>query len=675
MKPKTTLILLVIAVVIGAFVWYDAKYLDPTDKVKEQEKRVLPKLKPDDVARLELRNTNGVIVVERAGDKWDMKQPFAVRANKPNINSILSDLEFLDAERVITPKELQEAQVGLADYGLDKPQIEVTFTLKDKPDKPRTLKMGSASQVGDNLYVMVDGRENVYLVGKSLLGRLNKSVDDLRDRAVVDVETGQLTRLEIKSGNRQIELTHAEAGEAGTETWRISRPIQARADREKVGAIARQLSDLEVDTFVTEEPKDLKLYGLDDAPHEVSVFTKGSDGARIVLFGVSPTNDTEKVYAKRKSANSIFLVKKDFTTNLVLQVNDLRDRKLAEFDTEQVRRVELEVGGHALKLARARDDWEIAEPAKFKAEQDACGDLVHLVADVEIKEFVADVVTDLATYGLDKPFAQITLHKAAGAAVESPKAESASTNAAPATTTPAAATEPAPIVTVQVGKVDPTKGIVYVKRVDEPFVYGAETNFLADLPKGLLDLRNRTILDVDADSVSKIEIARGASKFVTDRVFVKNESGVESREWKLVSPAQGVLDVDAVVDAVAALSDLKAEKLVADNPSNLAEYGLDQPALTATFVTAATTNAPELTYVLLVGKEGADKRHCAQLKGNPLVFELDETTFDQISKDFVGKPEEKPLSKPEVPASTVTNPPPAAATPPPPAAASPPAAK
>src|SRR5436190_416520 len=127
MKPKTTIILLIVAVLIGGFVWYDHTHLQDTDKSKQQEKRVFPNLKSGDVTKLELHNTNGMIVVEKAADKWEMKQPYQVRANKSMVDAILSDLEFLDAERAMTARDLKEANATLAGYGLEKPRIEATL--------------------------------------------------------------------------------------------------------------------------------------------------------------------------------------------------------------------------------------------------------------------------------------------------------------------------------------------------------------------------------------------------------------------------------------------------------------------------------------------------------------------------------------------------------------------
>jgi hypothetical protein len=649
MRPKTTFILLLIAVLLGAFLWVDWKFLKDTETRTEQHKRLFPYVQSGDVTKLELHNTNGVIVVEKAGDKWDMKQPFTVRASKSEVESILSDLEFLDTERAMPAKEWKEGGATLASYGLEPPRATATFTVKDKTF---TLHLGQETKLGDNLYAAVTGRDDVFVIGKRLSAKLNKTVDDLRDRTVIEFSARDLTKLELKAGNRQIELAKAEAPEGGAERWRITRPINARAGKSKIEDIADKLAGLRVESFVTEDPKDLKLYGLDEPAQEATLFTRGYEGARTVQLGAAPTNDATVVYAKRKAANSIFTVKHDIVTNLVLQVNDLRDRDLVDFDADDAKAVELRIGSQTIKLARHTNDWEIIEPSKWKAEQSACDDLVSHVGEAEIKEFTADVVTDLAQYGLDQPQFEITLHKEKVVTVTTTNEPAATaTNAAPVVQT-TSTTNLVPLATIQVGRIDTEKGLVFVKRTDEAFVYGLDTNFVADLPKGPLDLRDRTILSIGADDIQRLEITRAGTQFVTERVTVKSTNDFESREWKLVAPAQGVLDVNAVEDAVHELGEIKAERLVTENPPNLAAYGLEPARLTVQFVAVAGTNAPPQTHTLLLGGETPDKHGFAMLKGNPLVFEWDSAAYDRIAHEFVTQPETRPAETNAPPTET-----------------------
>src|ERR1051326_417654 len=452
MKPKTTIILLVIAVLIGGFVWYDHTHLKDTWEVEQQQKRVFPNLKSGDVTKLELHSTNGVIVVEKAGDKWDMKQPYQVRANKSMVDAILSDLEFLDAERAMTAKDLKEANETPAGYGLEKPRIEATITVSGKT---QTIKLGDESKVGGNVYAAIAGSDKVYVVPKRMVESLSKTVDDMRDRSVLEFTASQVNKMKLKAGNRQVELSKIENTAESAESWRILRPINARADRTKVEGIGSKLADLKVETFVTEDPKDLKPYGLDEPVQEVSLFVKGSDGGKTVQFGAALTNDATKVYAKRESANSVFTVKSDILTNLVAQVNELRDRSLAEFETDQVKAVDLLMSGLNIKLAHDTNGWAIVEPAKLKAEQSACDDLVHHIHDAEIKEFAADVITDPAQFGLDKPACEITLKKekpppAAVTSTNEPPKIASATNSVPAAD--AKTPEWVSLVTLQIGK-------------------------------------------------------------------------------------------------------------------------------------------------------------------------------------------------------------------------------
>src|SRR5262249_26031339 len=149
----------------------------------------------------------------------------------------------------------------------------------------QTIKLGDESKVGGNVYAAIAGSDKVYVIPKRMIESMGKTVDDMRDRAVVEITASQLNKLELRSGNRQIEMTKLENTPDATDGWRITRPINARADKTKIEDIGSKLADLKVEKFVTEDPKDLKPYGLDEPAQEVTVFTKGADGSKTVQFG------------------------------------------------------------------------------------------------------------------------------------------------------------------------------------------------------------------------------------------------------------------------------------------------------------------------------------------------------------------------------------------------------
>ncbi|MCX6909181.1 MAG: DUF4340 domain-containing protein, partial [Verrucomicrobia bacterium] len=169
MKPKTTLILLVIAAAMGLFIWLKDSQLPSTADRESRAKRVFD-LKGDDITKIQVAlntsNLVGRVVIEKDKDKWQLREPLAYRASGSEVNSVCSALEFLNRDGVITPAELKTKGGKLSDYGLDKPPVELTFW---KKDKPTVIKVGKASPVGSTVYIQLAGKDDILMVDKSLL--------------------------------------------------------------------------------------------------------------------------------------------------------------------------------------------------------------------------------------------------------------------------------------------------------------------------------------------------------------------------------------------------------------------------------------------------------------------------------------------------------------------------
>ncbi|MBI5396033.1 MAG: DUF4340 domain-containing protein [Verrucomicrobia bacterium] len=661
MKPKTTLILLGITAAVFAFIWFQERHWETTDQKAGRAKRVFD-LKSGDVTNLVMQvattNYTGRIVLAKEKDKWWMREPLAVRASGSEANRITSGLESLDRQDAITPQQLKEKGGKLSDYGLDKPQVEFTFLQKNQPT---TIKLGKPAPVGNSVYIQVSGNKDILVVGKELLTDLDRKLDDLRERTLVEFNTYQATRLEVTQGKKTIEMVKAAKPGATDKVWQLAQPIKARADQSKVDGLASKLNDLKAETFVTEKPADLKTYDLDQPQLEVTLYTSEQEGAITVQFGGALKDDAAKVYCKRKGVDSIYAVKGDILKDFTLQVNDLRDKKLADFAGDDAREIAISFANQTLRLAKDKEDWKLTEPEATKADNSEVGNLLTNLTGLEVKEFVADVVTDPAKYGLDRPYYTVIVKKEApaepapaastGSSTNAPAASAgakvaASTNAPAATASAPAAPKLVTLIELQFGKEDKDKKLVYVKRADEPYVYAVESDGFGKLPKTALTLRNRTLIATEKSKVTKLVSIAGAAKVAVEK---------KDDKWKLAAGVQGVLDTNALDDVLWTVTGLNAEKFVSAAAADQAQYGVDKPARVLNFeVSDAGTNK---TFELSLGKETADKGRYGLLRGQPQIFELSASTTSSLTKDLLKRPETN------VPPAKVTAPAPAAKPP------------
>jgi hypothetical protein len=511
MNTRTTLFLIVLVTLVGGFVFWDHHKGTTTEKSEVKRKRILD-LDPKDVTGIDLVRSNQTLVLERAGDNWDMKQPLATRADTSAVNSILDELEFAERMRTITEKELQG--VSLVDFGLNPPVTRVTLHSKKRPVG---LLIGHETPTKEALYVQVEGRKEVCVASKSLQERLSQTVDSLRSRAAIEFSPVAATRLEIKTADRVIELARAVALTNVVSRWTLTRPLIARADQNKVSELLTGLNGLRIQEFISDDPNDVHTYLLDEPVREVTV-TAG-DAGQTLVFGKSPTNDASKVYAKLKAGPSVVTISADVAKKFAMQINDLRDSRVLTFPDDAVKGIEILRGTDRIAVTSSNQAWKLIAPIAVDGDDDAIRRFLRDLGDLRATQFVADVTTDLDRYGLAAPGMTVTV-------------SGEGTNI---------------MTQLLVGGLDPSNGCRYVKRSDEPFVYGIESNALDKIPGSYVALRSRQIFDFKPEQVMKV---------VAGNVTAERDA---AGKWQLVSPPKGTLDVEGLQNVLTLLCRLRAE--------------------------------------------------------------------------------------------------------------------
>ena len=228
-------------------------------------------------------------------------------------------------------------------------------------------------------------------------------------------------------------------------------------------------------------------------------------------------------------------------------------------------------------------------------------------------DFPDDQPSDLSAYGLDNPRLKITLHLGKDNAEKS----------------------------ILLGKENDKKEI-YVQRGGQPTVYTVSDWIFRDLDKNLADFRDKTLLAFDRDKVTAVELKR------KDGSHVKLVHGA-GKQWQ-IEGVEGKPAETTITQYVTDLHDLKGYEIAADQPADLAQFGLDQPLLTLTV--AGEENKPAGTVLLSSHQKDGKKEYTAMPEGGPTVFLVRDylfTRLDKQPKDFVEKPP-TPTAAPGTPA-------------------------
>lgn len=501
MDSRKTIFLLLLVGILGAVVLWDHYKGKPTETRRTQAKRLL-KFTANDVTRIELIRSNQTILLEKTDDRWQLRQPLDTRADFSAVRSILDELEFAERIRTLAGDDLRGNH--LADYGLASPRQTVRLHTKTGT---LALHFGADTPTGDAIYLQADGQPEILVARKSGLQRVNLSLDDLRSRRPLEFETAAATRIEIKAADRLLELTRQPGAR-----WQLTRPLSARADDTKTDDLLHDLAGLRIQEFLSEKPEDVHTYGLAEPEREITVTTTNT--TQTLLLGPPLTNDATKIIAKLKEAPSIFTLPSSAVKGFAVTHNDLRDTRLVPWTETEITGVDF--GTFALE--RTNNTWHIMRPLPVAPDAALWRDALRELTGLRVQEFAADVATDLDRYGLANPARTITLTGSV-------------TNQT---------------IQLLISATQPPAPVGYVKRADEPFIYAVAADALARLPAHYGAIRDRTIFALEPDQITE---------WHAGNLIARRPPG---GAWQLVQPQQGVLDTDALHEALQTFARLRA---------------------------------------------------------------------------------------------------------------------
>ena len=375
----------------------------------------------------------------------------------------------------------------------------------------------------------------------------------------------------------------------GADGWKLTEPTAAKADESEVNGITSNLSSLTVERVVDEAPANLGDYGLKEPVIEVSFKSKGDKALRTLQLGTKTPTGSD-IYAKLANEKKVFLVLGYLESTFNRQPFDLRDKKILSIDRDKVDRLEVVNGDSTILLTRGAGDWKLASPVEARGDFGTVEGLVSRLQSAEMKSIVAENPTDMKQYGLDKPAVLVTIGLGSARA--------------------------------QLGlgaKTD--KGDVYARDLSRTMVVTVAPDLLTELQKGANDLRRKDIFEFRAYNLTRIELTRGATTLVVEKIKGKGKDAADT--WQNAATKKP-LDAAKFEAFLTKLAGFRAQSFA--DPK--AKTGLDQPALSV----KATYDAGKKTESVHIGRAGSDV--FAGRPDEPGAAKLDTAEFEGALKDL-----------------------------------------
>ena len=597
MRPRTTIVLLLLVVAVGAFIRFYESKRPNTEEASRRAQNVI-NFDRDKIEGIVIQNGDERIELKRVDKKWRLESPVKDLADSSVVESLLFDLEDWKKEATITGKEMEADKNKMADYGLTKAKLRLKLL---GPQAPPEILFGNNAALENRIYVRFENAKNAFLATENIKNAILKKPEDFRDRKLTDTIATQITRVALKTPAGEMEL------QKQGEHWQILKPLRVRADDQKVNDLLAQITTSRIQQFVADDRGDLHPYGLAEPRGTVTIFTADDKQGQLLQIGGVPEKAKDQVYVRFTSRNFVYTLPKKIEEVLNTRPNDLRDRHLVRFDENQLDRITIDAPGKdKTVLVRKGEVWTIANRNNIAANAGEVRRLIDLIAAEQVTKFVEDVASDLPRYGLDKPQLIVTLSSFAS---ENTAETSAGEH---------------PMATIAFGRIDAEN--VYARVGDEPFIVTARRAVLDNIFSSPLRWQDLAIFKFKPEQIHRLSI-------ITDqeRTIVRSPNN----QWQWII-GNGTIDTTNVQSLLNTLASLRAARWVGND---VPEQAFAKPQLTVTFTTSPDDKT---VHKLTVGGPAGDGMSLARTDEREGTFVISNPDLNALRLPLVQTPSPSP---------------------------------
>ena len=378
---KSFLVLLVLALGLGAYIYFVESKRDLTDPATVKDK--VFRVETGKIEEVQVRTPAGELTtVKKSGEVWQVIAPMSAEADQSTVGSLVATLETMEVQRA-----LDDNPSSVAQYGLDPAHMSVTFKVSGDATEHRLL-LGGKTPTGSDVYARIDGQPRLFLVASYLEDSLNRTTFDLRDKAVLKFPRDDVDAIALGP----VSLTKS------ADQWRLSAPVSARADAVAVDTALSRVADSQMKSIVPiagAEPSaaELRKYGL-DRPQFVAAFGAKSNRASLA-FGNK--EGSTAVYARDLSRPIIFTVEPALLTDLQKPAADFRVKSVFDFRSFSVKEIAIAQGGTTTGFTKTTgptsdanptgEVWKRTSPNAGDVNQTALTDLLNTLSSLHADTF------------------------------------------------------------------------------------------------------------------------------------------------------------------------------------------------------------------------------------------------------------------------------------------------
>jgi hypothetical protein len=380
MVKKPTFIVLLCAIVLGVAVYYFdwKKGSEKTPETADTSKPAFTGFQASDIASFTISHPAQPSIppmqFEKRDGAWQIVQPLATEADQPTAGGIVDQ---------IAGARVAQTEPGSEDrrkaYGLDPAQLSIDFRLAG--GARHSILLGNQDFTNEYAYAVVDGGQSVSLLPQLLSSSAGKSLDDMRDRAVLHLAPEDIHSIDLKNSGGDVTISKT------GDQWKIEKPEAVGAGHDAVEALLEAVNNAKMVSVASETPDHLAKYGL--ASPSVTFSAANAKGEKATLL--VGKKDGNAYFARDDSRPTIFRIDAELEGKLAQTFGDLRDKQVLHVDAGDLKRFELQTARGSFTLVPKPGDpaeWIFDSPADQKGKAAESWKVLDPLATLQAAEVI-----------------------------------------------------------------------------------------------------------------------------------------------------------------------------------------------------------------------------------------------------------------------------------------------
>ena len=346
-------LILIVLLVLYFVIDLQQKKSDQEAETEETEESSLPvSVTEDEISKVTVKNGDVTMTYVKNDDTWTYEEDPDFPLDESAVNTKMNCLTTLTVDRVL------ESPEDLSEYGLDKPQQEVTVLKTD--GTTFTLYIGNQNSSNNDFYVKVDDGADVYTMPSSSVNAFNMQPYDVaKADSFPTLESTNIRDIKVEKEDGTVEFSSDESGTS----WSVK---DQDGNEETAGATAASdltnaVSSLTYKKFIDYKGDDLAQYGLDKPTETVTIVTEETEAeteeeTEAETAEVAEAATETEMVSESKSTSETETGSEETTTEAVSETaTEAATETESETETEEPKTIEVTT---TLLIGNTNDDGD-----------------------------------------------------------------------------------------------------------------------------------------------------------------------------------------------------------------------------------------------------------------------------------------------------------------------------